>query len=248
MKKSDAVLLALVVVFGSGWAWTAYRRAVEHRAANVERLKAVSDARAAAQGRPAGAEPGPAGDSAGATKPEDAVVPGWPGVAREGHVIGDTAATVRVVLFGDYLCPHCRNMAPTVRALADAYAGRVAIVYRNFPIFGTRSWTTAMAAECAARQRSFPEVYDALNRRMVLSGIDWPGTLVKEAAIPDAAAFRRCLAREETRARVQADYAAAATVGASGTPAIIVNGRLYEGEYPLEAMQQLIENALAHPR
>src|SRR5262249_58249761 len=51
------------------------------------------------------------------------------------HVRGGstTEGVVSVVLYGDYLCPHCRGLGPVLDRLRQALGARLAYVFRHFP-------------------------------------------------------------------------------------------------------------------
>src|SRR5689334_19134324 len=53
---------------------------------------------------------------------------------------------------GDLQCPFCGRVQPTVRALMAAYAGRVELVWRNYPL--SNHPHAALAAEAALEIRA----------------------------------------------------------------------------------------------
>jgi hypothetical protein len=60
-------------------------------------------------------------------------------------------APVRIVEYGDFECSCCRRAAPVLKQLVDGSGGRVALVWRHFPLFTVHAFalTAALAAEAS---------------------------------------------------------------------------------------------------
>jgi len=79
------------------------------------------------------------------------------GAPREGPADADVTA----VIFTDYQCPACRAAEPQLRmALEDDR--NVALIYKDWPIFGPVSRRAARVALAADRQSIYPQVHHAL--------------------------------------------------------------------------------------
>lgn len=158
---------------------------------------------------------------------------------------GSADAPVSLVLFEDFRCPHCATFTEQVlpqieRAFVDS--GQVRIHFVNFPVLGPASQRVAVAAECVSRQSesAFWDLEDALFRSQ--AELDDAGRLRDLVATYapgiDQDAFRRCLADEETADAVAADVAAARSFGLTGTPSVVVDGRV------VEATQAALDRAI----
>ena len=76
----------------------------------------------------------------------DPIVPG-------DHYFGDKNAEVVIVEYGDLECPYCAAVHPTIQKLITDYGGKVAWVYRDFPLsIHANAQIKAEAAECASAQ------------------------------------------------------------------------------------------------
>ncbi len=58
----------------------------------------------------------------------------------------------------------------------------------------------------------------------------------------DPKGFERCMVSDETRARLDADIAFAASVGVRGTPVFLVAGRKVEGGRSPEMIQAMLQS------
>lgn len=90
----------------------------------------------------------------------------WIGLhSSRDHLLGDPAAPLVVVEYGDYQCPECAE-AHRLPALAAHWlaAGRLCIAFRHFPLVDCHplAMRRAQAAEAAATQGRFWEMHDRL--------------------------------------------------------------------------------------
>jgi protein-disulfide isomerase len=84
-----------------------------------------------------------------------------------GHVLGGPPQSpVRIEVYSDFECPHCRDLYLTViRQILQDYSNRVCVVYHEFPLFTHRySQEAARYSEAASRmgQQTLLRVSDAL--------------------------------------------------------------------------------------
>ncbi len=80
------------------------------------------------------------------------------------HCLGPSHAPATLVEYGDFECPSCKQAAPAVKLLLGRYAGRVRLVWRNFPLeeVHPHALDAALAAEAAAGQGQFWQMHDLL--------------------------------------------------------------------------------------
>jgi len=161
-----------------------------------------------------------------------------PGAPRAGAADPD----VIVVMYADYNCGYCKRMEP-VLANALKTDRRLAVVHKEWPIFGEVSEHAARVALAATYQGR----YDAVHRAFMLSptrlsdkdmvdtvakqaGVDWArltSDLKAHAADIDAILLRN--EREAALLRLQ------------GTPGLVINGYLFRGALSDEQLKDLVE-------
>lgn len=181
------------------------------------------------------------------TAPTSAVA-NWAALANGGAVVGNSDAKVRVVVFSDYQCPFCAVTDSGLAALLGARAGRVAVIYRNYPQPAIHPFAVqaALAAECAKAQGRFAEFHRALFANQQLLGIRQWDQFAEAAGVPSHGNFSRCLRERRGQPTIDADVAAGHDLHIRGTPAIIVDGRLLAPGSSVHRIGLAIDSALAN--
>lgn len=158
---------------------------------------------------------------------------GWAELLAHGLAVGDSTAPVKIVEFGDFQCPACRQFHQSARAVLHDRPGRVQLIFIHSPLRKHEyARPTAIAAECAALQGRFLPFADAIFRDQGALGSRPLTSFSREAGVEDLAKFSLCLSRPEARARVERAARISETLGIRATPTILINGRRYP---PLDA-------------
>ena len=158
---------------------------------------------------------------------------------------GPKDAPVTIIEFSDFECPYCARAEKTIEQIKEKYAGKVRIVFRDFPLsFHRHAQKAHEAAACAADQDKYWEMHKLLfaNQKALA-----PEQLVSYASQIglDMDKFNACLDSGSKAEEIAADQKAGAAAGVTGTPAFFINGRFLSGAQPLEAFSQIIDEELA---
>ncbi len=93
----------------------------------------------------------------GATVPQGAQAPAWEKmtinkVETQDHILGNKDAKVMLVEYSDTECPFCKVFHATAHQIVKDYEGKVAWVYRHYPIpqLHPKAAKEAEATECVA--------------------------------------------------------------------------------------------------
>ena len=133
--------------------------------------------------------------------------------------------------FGDYQCPPCGQLHPTLKKLKQEYGEHLNFIFRNLPLIKIHpnALAAAQAAEAARIQNHFWEMHDLLyeNQSLWKDDINPRSIFIKFAADLglNTAQFTRDLDDKQIQMRIEADMDAAAKQGIDGTPTILINGR-----------------------
>ena len=141
------------------------------------------------------------------------------------------ATVVTLEEFGDYQCPPCGGLHPTLKKLKQEFGSNLNFVFRNLPLptIHKNALTAAQAAEAARVQNRFWEMHDLLYENQDLWKDDInPRTIFLKFAADlglDTARFLRDMDDKQVKMRIEADQDAAAQLGINGTPTILIDGR-----------------------
>jgi protein-disulfide isomerase len=141
---------------------------------------------------------------------------------------GPADAPVTIVEFSDFQCSFCARVVPTLNRVLETYGDKVRLVYRNFPLTGmhTHAQKAAEASLCAREQGKFWEMHDLVfANQHQLSDADL--YRFAEQIGLNLAKFKASYEAKRGEKLVDADRSHGEKIGIQGTPAVYVNGRLY---------------------
>ena len=163
---------------------------------------------------------------------------------------GAEGATVTVVEFADFECPHCAELAVVVRQLAERYGDRVRFYYKSFPLESHRNALMAsLASHAAHRQGYFWQMHDLIftNQRELQNATDANALLLSwaEQIGMNLERFQTDMADPATLAIVNAERQEGLTAGLSATPTLFINGVMVQDGYDIEGLAARLDRALA---
>ena len=151
-------------------------------------------------------------------------------------VRGPADAPVTVVVYSDFLCPYCRQLAQALAGYVPKAAGRIKVYYKHYPLDSScnpkiarsihaGSCALALGGVCAQFQGKFEAYHD----RVFASELQNPqpsdvARLAGEAGL-NAAAIEGCLDDPKTRAALDAQVAEGNRLGITSTPTVYINGK-----------------------
>ncbi|MGH9644152.1 MAG: DsbA family protein [Terriglobales bacterium] len=159
---------------------------------------------------------------------------------------GDPSAPVTIVEFGDFECPFCRQMEPTLAALLHEYRENIRLAYLDFPLreVHPHAELAAEASRCAEEQGMFWEFHDQLFAHAHAADRDWL-LMTAEALRLDQQRFKECLNTGKYIPHVEQDLQQGIRSGVSGTPTFFVNGIYLGGAQSMGALEEVIDTELA---
>ncbi|MBA2292447.1 MAG: thioredoxin domain-containing protein [Gemmatimonadales bacterium] len=170
----------------------------------------------------------------------------WQIALGAGHRIGSATASVTAVVFADFQCPACREFAlNTLNPVLAKFPTQLAVLHRHWPLnYHAFAIAAARASECAADQGRFKEYHDALFRlQNTIGHSDWV-EYTREIAGIDTTRFIECSNGTMFGSTIERDARDAVALGGSGTPMILVNGRLLSGVPDAEAFEHFVRNVI----
>ena len=186
------------------------------------------------------------GSPRGAPTRPDRNIAGWEQLQGPAHWEGAQNAQAKLLVFTDLECPACRGFhQATYRQLLEKFPDALSIGYRHFPLpYHEHAKPMAIGAECAGLQGRFTEFLDsAFERQDSLAVLSVPDYAAR-AGVPDPAAFESCLADSAQEQRVAGDLAAVEALRPSGTPTVLLNGKLFGNVPTLAELEEEIVRLL----
>lgn len=151
-------------------------------------------------------------------------------LADKGRILGDSAATVWVVMASDFQCPYCKQwhdaaFAGLVKDYVDTH--RVRMAFLNMPLsMHQHAKAASEAAMCAAVQDKFWPMHDSLFATQKIwevleSPLSMFDTLANHSHV-EMTSWRACMSNHSTAALIEADLDRARQTGANSTPSFFV--------------------------
>ncbi len=171
-------------------------------------------------------------------------------ITTEDHIRGNVeTAQVVIVEYSDIDCPFCQRFHPTMQQILDEYQGKVAWVYRHFPLdsLHPEARKKAEASECVAALGGNEAFWTYLDRLYSESVDDLVG-FAKDVGVNEAS-FNKCLNDGTYKDKVQSQYQDAINSGGQGTPysiAITRDGKKVpiNGALPLANVKSILDPLL----
>lgn len=164
--------------------------------------------------------------------------------SNEAGSTGRSDAPVQVVEFADYQCPYCQKVNPDLNKLIQEYAGKVSVVYKDFPLpMHANAEKAAEAARCAGEQGKFWEYHNLLfsEKKLDLVGLKQQAKALKL----NEDKFDQCLDSGQEAANVDTDRNEGMKLGLSGTPSFFINGHFFSGAVDYATLKQMVDQQLA---
>jgi protein-disulfide isomerase len=155
---------------------------------------------------------------------------------------GPSDALVTIVEITDFQCPFCSRVQPAIARLLETYPGvRLVVLENPLPMhaYAVQAAEAALEAYAQGGDAAYFRMYDLLFQNQ--GALETEDLVGYAASIGlDADRLREALEDHRHRAAIEADVRLAAELGADGTPAFFVDGRLLMGARPYEDFEALV--------
>ncbi len=168
--------------------------------------------------------------------------------SKDSHIIKGSSK-VTLVEFGDFQCPACGAIHPTVAQVLKEYKGKINFVFRNFPLpMHKNAQAAAQAAEAAGAQGKFFEMYDKLYVNQEKWGetdkaMEYVMQYAKELKL-DVDKFKSDVESKKYAKKVQKDIDDGFAVGVNSTPTFFINGIQQPSGMSFDDFKKAIDEAL----
>jgi protein-disulfide isomerase len=151
-------------------------------------------------------------------------------------VRGPADAPVSVVVYSDFLCPYCRQLAQALAGFWPRAAGRIKVYYKHYPLDSScnpkiarsihaGSCALALGGICANNQGKFEAFHDRVFSVEMQN--PQPADVMRlagEAGL-NASAIESCMEDPKTKAVLDAQIAEGNRLGVTSTPTVYIDGK-----------------------
>jgi protein-disulfide isomerase len=174
----------------------------------------------------------------------------------DGPSFGPSNAKVTVVVFSDFECPYCRELAKTLRDnIPQKYPSDVRVVFKDFPIDSIHKWArgASEAAHCLASQK--PAAFWAFHDWVFEHQQEVNETNLRDQVIAfakqqklDVPQVSSCMENHATAQEVSQNQQTGEALQISKTPTLFVNGRMLDGAVSWTVLDNVIKMELNRPK
>jgi protein-disulfide isomerase len=165
-----------------------------------------------------------------------------PPLNSKDHYEGNENASIELVEYGDYQCPHCGHAYPIIKSIQKKLGSKLKFVFRNFPLAEVHPDAThaAIAAETASAQNKFWEMHDIIFENQERLD-DTHLVRYAEKIGLDIKKFETDFEKPEFAEKVESDFESGIHSGVNGTPSFFINGQKYNGDWDEEPFLAYLE-------
>lgn len=165
-------------------------------------------------------------------------------ITEADHIAGDPSASITLVEYGEFECPHCGRAYHVVRQLLEEARGELRFVFRHFARDDVHPYSerSAQAAEAAGAQGSFWQMHDFLFERQHQLEYDDLFSHAEELGL-DVERFRHELTEQVHAPRVRSDLDSGLAMGVTETPTFFIDGVRYTGSQNVDGLLTAIRAA-----
>lgn len=168
------------------------------------------------------------------------------------HTKGAGNKGVKLVEYGDFQCPVCKSYYPTVQQVVEKYGDDITFQFRNLPLtqIHQNAFAAARAAEAAAKQGKFWEMYDTLYQNQETWSQSKQATKEFDQYAQQLGLnvnqFKKDFSSSQVNDIINADLKEFEKTGESqSTPSFFLNGKYIKPGNSPDAFSDLIDKAIA---
>jgi protein-disulfide isomerase len=189
-------------------------------------------------------------------------------VADNDPSLGSKSAKVTAIIFSDFLCPFCAALSGDSKSMVDSMksrfgndweaplpniikeyvdSGKVRIVWKDAPYHGDQAVQVHAAARCANEQGKFWDFHNLIFSKYGEQQGEYNKDNLKKLGVDlklDANKYNSCIDSDRYIQTMRDSISYAQGVGANGTPATFINGKLVSGAQPYSQFKTIIDEEL----
>lgn len=158
----------------------------------------------------------------------------FPPPDEKDHILGSNSANVTILIYSDFQCTSCAQIAPLLESFVVKYPDEVRLIFRNFPLIPIhdKSALAAQAAEAASLQGNFWQFHDLLFSRQKewtgLTAIAFREWILEQTTTLqiDRERFEADLNSPPVKTKIQQAWDDGQKIKLPGAPVILIDGEI----------------------
>lgn len=157
---------------------------------------------------------------------------------------GNKEASVAIVEFADFQCPHCKVASGILDEISKEYGDKIVVYFKQFPLNAhNQSMSAAVATLAAHNQDKFWPMHDLVFENQRSLAADSYEKFAGRIGL-NMAKFKTDLKSPMIAGAITRDRQEGEAAGLTGTPTLYINGRQYQGGIDKAAIIAAIEAEL----
>lgn len=178
-------------------------------------------------------------------------------INKMNHIFGNPHSKIIMEVYEDYECEHCGKSFRELKALREYFKKEVCIVYKYFPIVRMHpsALLAAQIVEACALQQKYLQAHDLILecQEFLEYGLGGIIHLLKKDYSISEQQLDEDLKGVAMRRKIDDDIKSGTQLGIMNTPAIFINGLMYEGAVKFDSIatilkEKIFEYKMASPR
>lgn len=159
---------------------------------------------------------------------------------------GSLQSKIVLIEFSDFQCPYCAQAQEPIRQFIEKHGNDIALIYKNLPLTALHpeAMSAAKAAWAAGQQGKFWQYHDALFSHQDKLGEALYLSIAQELGI-DINQFNHDRHSSSADVFIKKDTDLAESMGIPGTPFIIMNGEVLNGQVQAASLDKLLEKIVS---
>ncbi len=175
---------------------------------------------------------------------------------KDGFSFGPADAPVNIVLFSDFQCPYCSQLAKTIRQdLPKKYGDKVRVIFVDFPLSAIHPWARAASESALCLGAQNPAAFWAFHdwifdhqKETTPANLRGETVAIAKQQSIDEAKLATCLDTHASAAQIDRSIQTGRLLQVQQTPTFFVNGRTETGALPWDRLAALIDFELNRPK
>ena len=160
--------------------------------------------------------------------------------------IGNPDGDVTLIEFFDYNCHYCKDLFPSLKALSEGDK-KLKIIFKDLPILGPTSETSARWALAAQRQGKYFEFHQKMMEHKGPIRDDDLESIAKDIGL-DLGKVKHDVDGTDVLIQLERNRSLAGQMNFSGTPSFVIDNVAFSGSVSKDELVQRIEEARAHKK